>query len=104
MCRAVKTPFSADVPTTITGGGTLGLTRCRRCNQRPVWRVRNNDIHTCKRGYHEVWNDTRCRIRDYHDDAALPGSLAPHVQNFTLTAFLPVSPKRHNREIISDLV
>ncbi len=30
------------------------------------------------------------------------GSLAPHVQNFTLTAFLPSSPRRHNREIINE--
>jgi hypothetical protein len=30
------------------------------------------------------------------------GSLAPHVQNFTLTVFLPSSPRRHNREIINE--
>jgi hypothetical protein len=30
------------------------------------------------------------------------GSLAPHVQNFTLTAFLPVSSRLHNRESINE--
>jgi hypothetical protein len=39
---------------------------CRRCQKRPLWRYRNNDIHACKRCYHEVWNDTRRRVREYH--------------------------------------
>jgi hypothetical protein len=30
------------------------------------------------------------------------GSLAPHVQNFTLTVFLLSFPRRHNREIINE--
>jgi hypothetical protein len=30
------------------------------------------------------------------------GSLTLHVQNFPLTAFLPSSPRRHNREIIDE--
>jgi hypothetical protein len=30
------------------------------------------------------------------------GSLAPHVQNFTLTVFLPSLPRCHNREIINE--
>jgi hypothetical protein len=30
------------------------------------------------------------------------GFLAPYVQNFTLAAFLPESPRRHNREIINE--
>jgi hypothetical protein len=34
--------------------------------------------------------------------ARVAGSLAPHVQNFTLTAFLPSSPRRYNREIINE--
>ena len=37
-----------------------------------------------------------------HGHRILIGSLAPHMQNFTLTAFLPVSPRRHNREIIKE--
>jgi hypothetical protein len=31
-----------------------------------------------------------------------PGSLAPRVQNFTLTAFLPSSPRCHKRDIINE--
>lgn len=34
--------------------------------------------------------------------AWLHGSLAPRVGIFTLTAFLPSSPRRHNHEIIND--
>jgi hypothetical protein len=32
------------------------------------------------------------------------GSLAPRVQNFTLTVVLPVSPRCHNHEIINESV
>jgi hypothetical protein len=32
------------------------------------------------------------------------GSLAPHVQNFTLTALLPVLPRWHNGEIIMESI
>jgi len=56
--------------------------RCRRCQKRPVWRYRNNDIHACKRCYHVVWNDTRRRLRDDHaalgalERGRIPASLA----------------------------
>jgi hypothetical protein len=40
--------------------------------------------------------------RDWLVGVALLGSLAPHMQNFTLTVFLPVSPRRRNPEIINE--
>ena len=40
--------------------------RCRHCQQRPVWRYKNNDLGACKRCYHQVWHATRARLRAYH--------------------------------------
>jgi hypothetical protein len=42
------------------------MSRCRHCRTRPVWRYHNNDIAACKRCYHEVWGQTRRRIRELH--------------------------------------
>ena len=39
--------------------------RCTRCTKRPVWRYHNNDLHACKRCYHQVWHATRQRLRAY---------------------------------------
>ena len=39
--------------------------RCALCKKRPIWRYHNNDLHACKRCYHQVWNDTRQRLRAY---------------------------------------
>ena len=44
----------------------MSAPRCRQCKQRSVWRYKNNDISACKRCYHQVWNTTRRRLRDYH--------------------------------------
>lgn len=40
--------------------------RCRHCQKRPLWRYHNNDLGACKRCYHEVWQQTRERIRELH--------------------------------------
>jgi len=39
--------------------------QCALCKKRPIWRYHNNDLHACKRCYHQVWNDTRQRLRAY---------------------------------------
>lgn len=57
---------------------------CRHCKKRPRWRYRNNDVYACKRCYHDIWNDTRRRLRDYHaalgmlERGRIPGALSSY--------------------------
>jgi hypothetical protein len=57
------------------------------------------------RGVHdddERDKEGRLTQRSRRTEAIEVGSLAPHVQNFTRTAFLPSSPRCQNREILNE--
>jgi hypothetical protein len=70
---------------------------------------RHDDLHLA---LHQLGHEARellgsagspavCQVNVLALNPAEGGSLAPHVQNFTLTASLPSLPRRYNREIIN---